>query len=212
MLSVTHRPIAERLLSEWRMDLTNFVNKLEQRLDCLCPTIKLSDNASALAAWLSKNSERGRSESRGFEEITVAFPGASKVELEDACGELQLEGLVMNTVAVGHRIRAVEPQSLLFEIFDPIVFQQSNPRIDAAKLSDYILKSTDSVSADTILTDFGWTVRRFNPAMSIVCRFIGPGRKSAENHPEFVCRHVSPNPSERVALRRFIAETVGAKD
>lgn len=210
MLSVTHRPEAEKLLAVWRQDVTKTVNDLEKAINDLVPTIKLSDDASALGLWLSKNSEVGRPDSVTFDVIRAAFPGATKLELEDACGELESEGLVVTSAAIDHKIRGVRPTNLLFEIFDPIAIDGVNPRVDAAELAKFILKDDEGVTAVAMLSNFGWTARRLNPAISILCDMVSEGRKSAENHPEFECVQIMPDSMERARFRKYIEATLGS--
>jgi hypothetical protein len=209
MLSVTHRPNAERKIAKWREDVTNVVNQIENATLDLMPTIKLSDDASALGLWFSKNSQQGRTSNVTFESIRAAFPKATKLELEDACGELQIEGLVTTSATIGHKVFLVRPTNLLFEIFDPIAIDGANPRIDAAHLAQLILKHDDGLSALKIQNEFNWTPRQLNPAMSILCEMVGPGRLSAEINPDFACTHMRPNSVERIRFKRYIEATLG---
>jgi hypothetical protein len=209
ILSVTHRSDAETKIAKWREDITETVNRIEKATLDLLPTIRLSDEASTLAFWISKNSELGRQEPIGFESIVGAFSNATKLELEDACGELEVDRLVDLSGALSHKIRTVRPTSLLFEVFDPIAIDGANPRVDAAQLAGFILKHDEGVSADKMLTEFNWTPRRLNPAMLILCGMVGQGRQSATIHPEFECTYVVPNSAERARFKRYIVQTLG---
>lgn len=203
VLSVTNRAYAEQEIQKWQRDVTLLLNNIEKAISDFLPAIKLSDSAAAVGLWISRNSATGREDSVDFEMLMSAFSDATKLELEDACGELELENLTRNTATFGNKIKYIRPTSLLFEIFDPIAFQGSDPRIDAAHLARFVVGHNDTVSANDIVKHFGWDVRRYNPAISIVCEMIASGRKSAESHPEFLVRFIMPNPTERAALRRF---------
>jgi hypothetical protein len=209
MLSVTHRADAEKKIGAWREEITKSVNNLEQAISDFLPTITLSSDASALGLWFSKNSTLGRSDSVTFDAILAAFPTATKLELEDACGELDLDGLVVISAAIGHKIRLVRPTNLLFEIFDPIAIADSNPRLDAAHLAQFILRHDEGVSAESMLKEFGWNARRLNPATTILYRMVGEGRRSAEIHPIYDCRYIMPDSTERTKFKRYIAATLG---
>lgn len=211
MLSVTHRPEAEKLLATWRQEITKSVNDIENAINDLIPTIKLSSDASALGLWLCKNSEYGRPNSVTFDLIRAAFPSATKLELEDACGELELERLIITSAAIGHKIFLVRPTNLLFEIFDPIAFDGANPRVDAALLALFILKHDEGVNAEAMLNQFGWAARRLNPAISILCGMVGEGRRSAEIQPIYACRHIRPGSAERAKFKRYVEATLGVQ-
>ena len=208
MLSVTHPPQVEQLQAAWQSNITEAVNQIEQIIDQLLPAITLSAAASAIGVWISRTSINGRGESVEFTELRRAFPEASKLELEDACGELEYAGLATASGAIGHKILYVNPTVSLFEIFDPVVFDVS-PRADAAHLARYILSQGNTVGAEDVMKNFGWDMRRFNPAIGIVCSMIGNGRKSAEIHPEIACLYVMPNSQERAALRQFANLVLG---
>jgi hypothetical protein len=208
MLSVTHRSDAEKKIAKWREDLTEVVNRIEKATTDLLPTIKLSNDASAIGLWLCESSELGRGDIVMFESIVSAFPAGTKVELQDACGELAIEGLVTISATTGHTIRLVNPTSRLFEIFDPITINGTNPRMDAAELAKFTLSHDGTVSAEEMVKHFHWPPRRLNPAVSILCSMVGPGRKSAENHPIYLCRYIMPDPAERAVFRRYIDRTI----
>lgn len=211
MLSVTHRTDAEIKIAAWREEITKTVTNLEKAIDDLVPTIKLSADASALGLWLSKDSELGRTDGVTFDAIRVAFPNATDLELEDACGELEVESIVETSPSLEDKIRIVRPTNLLFEIFDPIAIEGSNPRVDAALLAQFILKQDEGANAEEMLKQFGWTARRFNPAMSILCRMVDEGRRSGENHPIFDCAYLMPDSAERVRFKRYVGATLGTQ-
>lgn len=211
MLSVTRRSDAEKKLADWRDDITASVNNLEALAAELIPTIKLSDGASSLAVWLSKNSQLGRAENVMFDSVRSAFLDATKLELEDACGELQLDGLLKTSGAIGHKILMVHPTNLLFEIFDPIVFDGANPRVDAAHLAGFILRRDGGSTSAQLVKEFGWTARRLNPAVSILCDMVSEGAKSGEIHREFECVYIRPSSAERARFRRYMASILGSE-
>ncbi|MCW5696432.1 MAG: hypothetical protein KIS96_06810 [Bauldia sp.] len=209
MLSVTHPSKVEQLQEKWQKDVTAVLNNLQSIVDGLVPTISISDDASAIGFWIAQNSELGRTDPVEFDTLVRQFPKATKAELEDACGELEHAGLASLTAVIGQRIRMVRPTIQLFEVFDPAVFEENNPRGDAAKLAEYILGKQGTVGAEEMMAHYGWNKRRFNPAIGIATSMIGDGRKSREVHPRIACRYVLPNPAERAALRQFAKEVLG---
>jgi len=210
MLSVTHPAESEKLLAAWRADVTAALNNMEAAISAMTPTFTLSPDASAIGYWMSANSQLGRRDLFDFDRLKVEFPDASKRELEDACGELALAGLATTSAAIGRRILDVSPTVRLFEVFDPVTQHGANPLADAALLARRIL-AADSSSANTgaMMKELGWTPRRYNPAISIVCEFIGEGRRSGEADAVLAFRQVFPDPAERARLRRFADSVLG---
>ena len=209
MLNIAYRPDAEKKIVAWRGDVTKSINEIERLVAELVPTIKLSNNASTLGHWLSMSSTSGRTDSKEFDTICDAFPSATKLELEDACGELELEKLANTSGALGRKIMLVRPTNLLFEIFDPLTQNDSNPRVDAAHLACTILQHLDGLSAVTMLEKHSWAIRRLNPALSILCDMISDGGQSAEVHRDFVCASVFPHPEDRARLRKYANSVLG---
>lgn len=203
MLSVTHPPQAEQLQSQWQADVTAAVNNMEKVIDDLLPTLPLSDLAATIGVWTSANSKLGRSEIVDFSELRAEFVDARQLDVEDALGELAHAELLDIHATIGQKIAYVVPRTAFYEVFDPVAFDGVNPRSDAAQAARFILSTDTTVSAESIMDQFGWSVRRYNPAIAIVCTMIGEGRKSREIHPTISWRYLMPNPSERAALRRF---------
>ncbi|MBK8544970.1 MAG: hypothetical protein IPL62_16380 [Caulobacteraceae bacterium] len=206
--SVTHPSEAEQKCRGWAGDVANAINKMEEVVSALVPTVRLSEGAAALGFWLSQNSAQGRPEPIGFDRLVEAFPGATKRELQDACGELEMRGLAKTSAAIGHPVRIISPHVELFVVFDPSTIG-SDPRRDAAELARRIITPESPPAAHQLLQDLKWDVRRFNPAMLLVAGYVAPGRKSGEIHPEFAVRYVMPDPAERAALKLFADSVLG---
>jgi hypothetical protein len=200
--SVTHPTEAQSRWEAWSKDVTKTINDLEAIISELVPTITLSDDAAALGVWASKVSSQGRPEPIPFEALRAAFPGATRRELEDACGELEAVGLLQTSGAIGHVIAYLSPTVELFAVFDPIAVG-FDPRRDAAELATRILSPDHPPMADELVEALGWTTRRFNPAMQIVAGFVASGRRSGEINAEYACRYVMPSPVERARLTAF---------
>lgn len=209
LFSVTHPGKAEQLHAVWQYDITNAINNIESVVSQLIPTVTISDSASAVGIWISRNSELGRSSSIEFSTIIAAFPDASKLELEDACGELEHLGLLVLSGVIGRKIFLVRPTSLFFQVFDPISFEEANPRADAAILARFILAGDEGVRAIDMTAHFGWAPRRLNPALAILSEIISDGSQSAEINRSFVTTSIRPQPRDRAALRSFANAVLG---
>lgn len=211
MLSVTHPPIAEQLQNQWQADVTAAVNNMEKVIDDLLPAIPLSDLAAENGVSISANSKLGRGEIVDFVGLRAEFADAPQLEIEDALGELAHAELLDIHATIGQQIAYVAPRTAFYEVFDPVAFDGVNPRSDAAGVAQFILSTDTTVSAESIMDEFGWSVRRYNPAIGIVCTMIGEGRKSREIHPTISWRSVMPDSSERAALRNFADRVLRAR-
>lgn len=202
--SVTHPAKGELNVEVWQGEITSLVNELEQAVAYISGTIVLSEDAAYLGKWISENSTTAFSEIFDYDVIVAQFPDASKNEILEAVGELELEGMVVVSKCLGKPFSHLLIRHKLFEIFDPIVFEGVSPRQDAAVIAESLLNSENGVSAPDICDEQGWTPRRFNPAVDIVGEFIADGRKSRPNGQEYSIRAMSVDAGERAHLRRFV--------
>lgn len=207
--SVTHPAKGMVDVEAWRIAITNQVNEQEAALAALSRTITLSEDAAYLGRWIAEQSETGgRSDAFGYDQLTAAFPDATRLELVDAVGELELEGMVLVSKCLGQPFSHLQPTHKLFEAFDPVVFEGTSPRGDAATIAE-VLRDEEQISAEELRARFGWGVRRINPALEIVGSFIADGRKSGPMGQPYTVRAMFPDAGERAVLRRFINEVRG---
>lgn len=210
LYSVTHPAKGEVLEVEWREEVSRRLNSFEEALPLLTKSIVLSEDAAFLGKWIAENSESGgRSDSVDYDNIVASFPDATKIEMLEAVGNLEIEQMVVVSRCLGKPFMHLRPTHKLFEVFDPIVFDNVNPREDAATIAEELLNTESGVSAADLCEKFGWDIRRVNPALAIVGEFIGDGRKSMPLGGPFVIRYMSVDIGERVKLRRFLAEVRG---
>lgn len=202
--SVTHPAKGALNVEAWQGEITSLVNELEQAVAYISGTIVLSEDAAYLGKWISENSTTAFSEVFDYDEIVAQFPDASKNEILEAVGELELEGMVVVSKCLGKPFSHLLIRHKLFEIFDPIVFEGVSPRQDAAVIAESLLNSENGVSASDICDEQGWTPRRFNPAVDIVGEFIADGRKSRPIGQEYSIRAMFVDAGERAQLRRFV--------
>lgn len=112
--------------------------------------------------------------------------------------ELEALGLTENRAGAGQRgqYRATRP---LLAAFDPI-FLGWNARSDAARLASELLQS-DGARTDELATRLGWTPRRLNPALSVLCDASAvQWSKAIAAESPYITEQVLPQP----ALRRFV--------
>jgi len=86
----------------------------------------------------------------------------------------------------------------------------SDPSVDAAELAKMVVDGDDdSVGVRELHASTGWSIRRFNPALSIVLQEIDSGRVSREMNPDYPSLSFFMMAEDRVALRRMIARVGG---
>lgn len=209
LYSVTHPAKGQVDQEKWAKDVADLLNSLEKAVDLLTSSISLSEDAAALGKWLSENSMDGWSDLFDYDAIIANFPEASNLEILEAVGELELEGMISVSKALGKPFSHLRVLHKLYEVFDPIVFEGVSPREDAADIAERLLASERGISARDVATDLGWDIRRMNPALAIVGEFVAPGRRSQTMGQPYVFAHMFVDTSERAQLRRFIKNVRG---
>ncbi len=167
----------EQDLTGWRLGVSAAVNDHEGRLTTLeakRPTLALSDDATALASWLSLQSQAGLEDPVEYEAMVAAFPEASARDLQDAGAELEMHGLATVSKAMGYPLLRIIPSYALYALFDPVV-NETSPRGDAVKIAKAALE-LDSGHAPELEAHLGWPRRRFNPAFALLLTLAADGR------------------------------------
>ena len=205
--SVTHPAQGEVLESQWRAEITVLVNDLEKAVSFLTSSISLTEDAAFLGKWIANSSETGgRFDTYDYEQIVAQFGGASRNEILEAVGELENNDMVSVSHCIGKPFSHLRPKHKLFEIFDPIIFSNVNPRKDAAQIVEKLLSKEGSISSAELVEEFGWSDRRINPAMAIVSGFVSEGRISSPMGQPYIVSSMFIDGSERASLRRFMNE------
>lgn len=206
LYQTTHPSKFQQDVASWQVAVSDTVNQQDVRLAALeaahHPQLLLSDEAVAVARWLSETSEFGLEDGIGFGVLVGAFEGMDKTDLEDAVAELAAVGLVSSSGALGHAIFQLRPTVLLYALFDPLVLQTS-PQSDAAVLAAKAL-ALNSGSVRELLTALEWSVRRLNPALLLLVTQL-PGAVSREVSRDLATRFFSMTPDNRFALKRLAA-------
>ncbi len=209
LYSVTHPAKGEIDLQLWQEEISKLVNSVEEAVSRTTDSIVLSESSATVGRWMSGISESGYMDIIEYKALVEKFPEATKVEILEAIGELEIEGMVTVAKVLGRPFSHVQLTHKLYEVFDPIVFDGANPRRDAAKVADRMLATEDSIMAPNLAKEFGWSFRRMNPALSIVGEYIDPGRKSTPMGQPFAIQAMFMDPRERAQLRRFVNLVTG---
>lgn len=209
LYSVTHPAKGEVDQEKWQKEVTDLLNSFEEAIGFLTKSISLSEDAAIIGKWMSEQSKDGWSDLFEYDKILKQFPEASQIEILEAVGELELEGMITVSKVLGKPFSHARATHKLFEVFDPIVFDDASPRADAALIADMLLASDKGISAAQISEETSWSVRRLNPVLAIVGEFIAPGRKSQPMGQPFIIRSMFVDGAERARLRRFVNEVNG---
>jgi hypothetical protein len=195
----------EQDLTEWRQEVSTAVNDHEGRLTALevkRPTLALTDDAMALASWLSLQSESGLEDPVEYEAMAAAFPEASARDLQDAAAELEMHGLATVSKAMGYPLLRIIPSYALYALFDPVVHETS-PQSDAVEIAKAALE-LDSGHAPELETRLGWPRRRFNPAFALLLTLVADGRVRKVIQPDYPSLGFMMAAEERVWFKALI--------
>ncbi len=207
LYQVTHPTEFSQDLAAWRQEVTDATNDHEGRLTALeakRPKLLLSDDAMALATWLSLSSEAGLEDGVDYDALKAAFPDATPRELQDAAAELEMHDLATVSRAMGYPIRLITPRYALFALFDPVTLKTS-PQADAVEIAKAAL-TLDSGDAAELEAHLRWPRRRFNPAFALVLTLVHPGRVRKVIQPNYPSMGFLPDSDERVRFKALIAE------
>ncbi|WP_421567064.1 hypothetical protein [Ochrobactrum sp. EDr1-4] len=207
--SLTHPPQSDIEDESWRQEITKLANDTEAAVNFILKRVPLSENAAYLGRWMSENAEQGWADIFNYDQIVAQFPEASETEILEAVGELELEGMLRISKVIGKPFGHIVTESKLYEAFDPIVFENVSPRQDAVAVAMAVLETDGMVSCNEIAEKHGWSVRRINPALTIVGEMIADGRKSCPLGLPLSIRAMTADPQERVRLRRFVNDVTG---
>ncbi|MCR9266004.1 MAG: hypothetical protein NXI03_00370 [Alphaproteobacteria bacterium] len=211
LYSVTHPAKGDIQFNQWVTEITALVNSLEQAIKYVSQSITLSEEAASFGLWIAQQSESGgRFDLLSYDHLVENFECPNGASLSDLVGELELEGMLRVSKCLGKPFSSVRPSHKLFETFDPVIFDEANPRSDAAQIVQrYLTKEEDAISASKLAEDFGWLPRRLNPALAIIADYIGERRISAPMGQPYVARVMFPDISERIALKRLVQSVQG---
>ncbi|MEM5585787.1 hypothetical protein WNZ15_25235 [Roseibium sp. AS2] len=202
--SLTHPPQSEIDEEKWRQEITRLAVDTEAAVNFILKRVTLSEDAAYLGRWMSEHAERGWADIFDYDQIISQFPEASKMEILEALGELELEEMLRINKVIGRPFGNVVTASKLYETFDPIVFEDVSPRRDAATVALAVLDTDSMVSCSALADKHGWRVRRINPALAIVGEMIADGRKSRPLGQPLGIRAMTADLQERARLRRFV--------
>lgn len=135
--------------------------------------------------------------------LIEAFPTASVSDLKVALAELEAEGMVDLSSAIGPKLPRVRTTYELFAAADPGVTKQ-DPRRDAVVLARMLVEDPKLGHVPDLEAQSGWERRRFNPALGLLMPLFRKGRYREVIQNEYPTLGVIVTEEEIVALRRFI--------
>lgn len=168
--------------------------------------LRVSVLAARVAQYLVHASSDGRKGHVESDGLCDALSDVDHRSLGEAIAELDLDGYLTTLSVTNRRLPHLSLTVEFFASFDPY-FSGFDPSEDAIQLAERALANDDSVSVVELHTDIGWPIRRFNPALQVLIEQIDDRRLSKTVDLTYPTRHFYLGAEDRVALRRFIAET-----
>ncbi|UEM04752.1 hypothetical protein JL101_004735 [Skermanella rosea] len=203
----THPSQFEQDLERFWNEISALVNNHEDRLQRLEaklePSIVLSSLALEVLTWLLSSNTTGRSEPVMFQGIVDAFTGIDRRDLEESVSELAHLGYATKSSAIGHPIRSVRLTTDAFLGFD-MAATGNDTRADAIHVAGLWVEDERLTSIYALKDHLGWEPRRLNPAIAVLLPIFPKGRRSGEQHPQFITTSVLVTSDERYQLRRVI--------
>ena len=136
-----------------------------------------------------------------FDEINAAYAELEEGALRDGLADVESYGLIESRRLVNapDRFRMTQRG---YEALDlPVMGWDTTA--DARVLARDVVALREGIEVQLLHATQGWRLRRFNPAMTIILRFIGRGRIGAPATHEYAARHFTPSAAELALLRRF---------
>jgi hypothetical protein len=157
-----------------------------------------------LGAWLSESSADGLEHPSQSEEMSAAFAEIPDPDLREAIGELEADGYIKTWRSISREgVPPVIRRQQLFLTFDPLV-GEFDPTLDAVELAEVAREEEKGISAEELHAKTGWSLRRFNPALSRMLREIEDRHVSKTGDATYPTRHFFIDAGDRVSLKRFV--------
>ena len=170
--------------------------------------LQISLLARKIGVWVAENCSDGQHDFVDVEKLQSAFSENTEGELKEAIAELEMDGFVETSRMLGGGLPHFHPTLDLYLTFDGPAFDR-DPLADVARVGELALSGPESVSAETILEQTGWEVRRFNPAFERVASEVPDGRVSREFGTLFTVPYFHLLPEDRVRVKRLISRLRG---
>lgn len=132
----------------------------------------VSSDARKIIKNIVINSDTGTSDSTisRLEEMSAELE-MDQNDLIMACEDLELHGWLNITRSIGSSLGQAKPTNLIFWDFDRI-FLSHNPESDAIKVAHLLFDAGNSpknqLSFEAIQSSLGWSLRRLNPALTLL--------------------------------------------
>jgi hypothetical protein len=170
--------------------------------------LQLSLLARKVAVWVAEQCSDGRRNFVNVDKLREAFKNNSDTELEEAIAELETDGFAEMSRSLGGGLPHFRPSLDLYLTFDGPAFGR-DPMADTVKVAELAVVGPDSVSAETVLAQTGWDIRRFNPAFEHVASQIPDGRVSRSFGTRFTVTFFHLLAEDRVRVKRLVARLKG---
>jgi hypothetical protein len=165
---------------------------------------ELGTLAIKIGLWIAEQSTHGYSDFVPEEELIAAFPDATIDELGFAVAELSKDDFINTTSIIGKRLPRITSNPTLYFSFDPHALS-TDPAMDAVALVDLVLTKKDTIGAEELHKESGWSLRRFNPAFAYLLSQIDERRVSKGGSNEYPAYAFFLIDGDRVDLHRFAA-------
>jgi hypothetical protein len=160
--------------------------------------------AQRLGSWIAAQSKNGLPDFVHDDAITSAFPDENSAALKEAIAEPELDGYV-SSLDRGRTLPTIKPTVELFATFDRKAIG-SDPLTDATEPTKKILAGQDQIRVADLHEATGWSLRRFNPALSLVLGKIDSQRVSRELNSVYPSGFFFLLTVDRVSLKRFLGQ------
>lgn len=170
--------------------------------------LELSLLARKVAVWVAEQCPDGRRNYVDIGSLREAFKDNSDSELEEAIAELETDGFAEMSRSLGSGIPHFRPSLDLYLTFDGPAFGR-DPIADTVTVAELTLAGPDGVSAESVFTQTGWDIRRFNPAFEHVASQIPDGRVSRSSGTKFSVPFFHLLAEDRVRVKRLVAGLKG---
>lgn len=172
--------------------------------------LDISPLAKEIGVWLANQSANGLRYLQAGSDLAGAFPAHMPRDLAKAIAELEQEGLATASGGIGRAVPFPSPTVELFAVFDPVV-TGFDPHLDACQLVKSILEhgktenaSSYSISSPELFQETGWSLRRFNPALSIIIAHLDDRRVVKSSDGEFAARAFIVTVADELTLEAFL--------
>jgi hypothetical protein len=168
----------------------------------------LSPLAVRVATWVVNQSGDGLPAPVNSDALPTAMSDVDIRQLAEAIAELELDGHLTTSGAIGSSLPRICATPDIFATFDPIA-GLGDPVADSLGLTERVLAGEDSVDVPALHQQTGWPIRRFNPAAALIVAQVDERRVRQVQQNEYPTLGFHLMAEDRVALKRYAANLRG---